>query len=71
MLTGCISYNCFIDFLSPVTNKCNTEIQADMGISLGVLNTAISLTGLFSGMFVVAAGGISDRIGKRESKLLV
>ena len=37
-----------------------------MGISLGVLNTAISLTGLFSGMFVVVAGGISDRIGRKK-----
>lgn len=42
------------------------EVQTDMGISLGVLNTAISLTGLFSGMFVVAAGGISDRIGRKK-----
>ena len=42
------------------------EVQSDMGISLGLLNTAISLTGLFSGMFVVAAGGISDRIGRKK-----
>ena len=45
-------------------------VQADMGISLGVLNTAISLTGLFSGMFVVAAGGISDRIGRKKITML-
>jgi MFS transporter, DHA2 family, multidrug resistance protein len=42
------------------------EVQKDLGISLGLLNTAISLTGLFSGMFVVAAGGISDRIGRKK-----
>ena len=42
------------------------EVQKDMGISLGLLNTAISLTGLFSGMFIVAAGGISDRIGRKK-----
>jgi MFS transporter, DHA2 family, multidrug resistance protein len=42
------------------------EVQADMGMSLGLLNTAISLTGLFSGMFIVAAGGISDRIGHKK-----
>jgi|SRR4051812_45165916 DHA2 family multidrug resistance protein-like MFS transporter len=41
-------------------------VQKDMGISLGLLNTAISLTGLFSGLFVVAAGGISDRIGRKK-----
>ena len=42
------------------------EVQKDMGISLGLLNTAISLTGLFSGLFIVAAGGISDRIGRKK-----
>ena len=41
-------------------------VQEDMGISLGVLNTAISLTGLFSGIFVVVAGGLSDRIGRKK-----
>jgi MFS transporter, DHA2 family, multidrug resistance protein len=41
-------------------------VQKDMGISLGVLNTAISLTGLFSGIFVVVAGGLSDRIGRKK-----
>ena len=41
-------------------------VQSDMGISLGLLNTAISLTGLFSGMFIVAAGGIADRIGRKK-----
>ncbi|WP_339226623.1 MFS transporter [Oceanobacillus sp. FSL K6-2867] len=42
------------------------EVQLDMGISMGLLNTAISLSGLFSGMFIVAAGGISDRIGRKR-----
>ncbi len=42
------------------------EVQKDMGISLGLLNTAISLTGLFSGLFIVAAGGISDRVGRKK-----
>ncbi|MBA9026349.1 MULTISPECIES: MFS transporter [Bacillaceae] len=42
------------------------EVQLDMGISMGLLNTAISLSGLFSGMFIVAAGGISDRIGRKK-----
>lgn len=42
------------------------EVQKDLGISLGILNTAISLTGLFSGMFIVAAGGFSDRFGHKK-----
>jgi MFS transporter, DHA2 family, multidrug resistance protein len=45
-------------------------VQEDMGISLGVLNTAISLTGLFSGIFVVVAGGMSDRIGRKKITMI-
>ncbi len=41
-------------------------VQADLGISLGVLNIAISLTALFSGIFVVAAGGFADKIGRKK-----
>ena len=41
-------------------------IQADLGISLGTLSIAISITSLFSGMFIVAAGGISDRAGRKK-----
>ena len=45
-------------------------VREDMGVSLGALNTAISLTGLFSGMFIVAAGGISDRIGRKKVTMI-
>ena len=41
-------------------------VQADLGISLGTLNIAISLTALFSGMFIVAAGGLADKIGRKK-----
>lgn len=41
-------------------------VQEDLGISLGTLNVAISLTALFSGMFIVAAGGIADKIGRKK-----
>ena len=41
-------------------------IQSDLGISLGVLNIAISLTALFSGIFVVAAGGLADKFGRKK-----
>lgn len=39
-------------------------VQADLGISSGVLSIAISLTSLFSGMFMVAAGGLADKYGR-------
>ncbi|WP_231603597.1 MFS transporter [Bacillus sp. FJAT-27231] len=41
-------------------------VQSDLGISLGTLNIAISLTALFSGMFIVAAGGLADKIGRKR-----
>ncbi|MGD8107891.1 MFS transporter [Pantoea sp. FN0302] len=39
-------------------------IQQDVAIPLGSLNLAISLTGLFSGCFIVVAGGLADRFGR-------
>ncbi len=41
-------------------------VQKDLGITLGTLNIAISLTALFSGMFIVAAGGLADKIGRKK-----
>lgn len=41
-------------------------IQAEIHISLNMLNIAISLTALFSGMFVVAAGNLADKIGRKK-----
>ncbi|RKQ34569.1 MFS transporter [Oceanobacillus halophilus] len=41
-------------------------VQEDLGVNLGTLNIAISLTSLFSGMFIVVAGGLADRIGRKK-----
>ncbi len=41
-------------------------VQKDLGISLGTLNIAISLSALFSGMFIVAAGGLADKVGRKK-----
>ncbi|WP_067729565.1 MFS transporter [Oceanobacillus damuensis] len=41
-------------------------VQEDLGVDLGVVNIAISLTSLFSGMFIVVAGGLADRIGRKK-----
>jgi MFS transporter, DHA2 family, multidrug resistance protein len=41
-------------------------IQEDLGITLGTLNIAISLSALFSGLFIVAAGGLADKIGRKK-----
>lgn len=41
-------------------------VQEDLNISLSVLNIAISLTALFSGIFVVAAGNLADVFGRKK-----
>lgn len=41
-------------------------MREDMNVSLGTLNIATSLTSLFSGLFIVVAGGISDRSGRKK-----
>ena len=41
-------------------------VQEDLGISLGTVNIAISLAALFSGLFIVAAGGLADKIGRKK-----
>ena len=41
-------------------------VQEDLGISLGTLNIAISLAALFSGFFIVAAGGLADKVGRKK-----
>lgn len=41
-------------------------VQDDLGVNLGTLNIAISLTSLFSGMFIVVAGGLADRMGRKK-----
>ncbi|WP_304442101.1 MFS transporter [Psychrobacillus sp. OK032] len=41
-------------------------VQSDLGVSSGTLNIAISLSALFSGIFIVAAGGLADKIGRKK-----
>src|SRR6185437_5684348 len=41
-------------------------VQSDLGVSLETLNIAISFTALFSGIFIVAAGGLADQIGRKK-----
>lgn len=45
-------------------------VRDDLGVPAGTLNIAISLTALFSGMFIVAAGGLGDQIGRKRMTYL-
>ena len=39
-------------------------IRADLQISESLSNIAVSITALFSGIFIVVAGGLADRFGR-------
>lgn len=41
-------------------------IQGELGIEPTVANLAVSITSLFSGLFIVIAGGLADRIGRMK-----
>lgn len=40
------------------------EMQKDLGVAPGVMNIAVAITALFSGIFIVFVGGLADRFGR-------
>lgn len=36
----------------------------DLGVTTNVMNIAVSITALFSGIFIVVVGGLADRVGR-------
>lgn len=40
------------------------DMQRDLGLDASVMNIAVALTALFSGIFTVVLGGLADRIGR-------
>ena len=39
-------------------------MAADLHVATSVMNTAVSITALFSGIFIVVIGGLADRLGR-------
>src|ERR1044072_7592075 len=39
-------------------------MAADLGIATSVMNIAVSITALFSGIFIVVVGSLADRFGR-------
>src|SRR4026209_1796147 len=39
-------------------------MAGDLGVEMSVMNIAVSIAALFSGIFVVVMGGLADRIGR-------
>ncbi len=54
----------YILVVCTITCKCCTEFTTKFGTDMGTISIAVSLTALFSGMFVVGAGGLADKIGR-------
>lgn len=44
-------------------------IQKDLGMAAGSMGLGVSITALFSGLFIVLAGGLADRLGRVKFSL--
>lgn len=42
----------------------NAEMNKELGMEVSAMNLAVSITSLFSGLFVVVFGGLADRFGR-------
>lgn len=40
------------------------DMGRDLGLSASTMNTAVAITALFSGIFIVVIGGLADRVGR-------
>ncbi|MBB1472942.1 MFS transporter [Luteimonas sp. MC1782] len=40
------------------------DMQRDLGISAGTMNSAVAMAALFSGILIVVMGGLADRLGR-------
>lgn len=46
------------------TLNINVDMAKDLGMDTSMMNIAVSITSLFSGIFVVVFGGLADKIGR-------
>lgn len=60
IVLGVITYWLF----AQTTLNIAPTIRADLGIDVNTSNIAVSITALFSGIFIVVVGGIGDRFGR-------
>jgi len=40
------------------------DMGRDLGLGPSTMNTAVTITALFSGIFIVVIGGLADRVGR-------
>ena len=60
MILGVVAFWLF----AQTTLNIASTMATDLGIEMSVMNIAVSITALFSGIFVVIVGGLADRIGR-------
>ena len=60
MILGVVAFWLF----AQTTLNIAPTMAADLGIEMSVMNIAVSITALFSGIFIVVVGGLADRIGR-------
>jgi DHA2 family multidrug resistance protein-like MFS transporter len=46
------------------TLNINVVMSKDLQMNTAIMNIAVSITSLFSGIFIVVAGGLADRVGR-------
>lgn len=52
------------------TLNINVGMAQDLGMEQNMMNIAVSITSLFSGIFIVVFGGLADRIGRVKMVLI-
>ncbi len=60
MVLGVVTFWLF----AQTTLNVAPTMREDLGISETLTNLAVSITALFSGIFIVVAGGLADRVGR-------
>ena len=60
MILGVLAFWLF----AQTTLNISPTMAADLGVQMSVMNIAVSITALFSGIFIVVMGGLADRAGR-------
>lgn len=60
MILGVITFWLF----AQTTLNIGPDMGRDLGVGASTMNTAVAITALFSGIFIVVIGGLADRVGR-------
>ncbi len=60
MILGVLAFWLF----AQTTLNIGPTMAADLQIQMSIMNIAVSITALFSGIFIVVMGGLADRVGR-------